>query len=237
MTGRHLSAAEKARMVKLRRRGNTLDEIARKTGRCRPAIVNALRDAGMVRGRAGYRVPKSMKARCAAIVELAQTGISEREAAERLGLRVAQLRTTSHRYALRESLSVVGTIELGDMLGITDKAVKAAIKTGHLSHTRWFRAYVFTPEQVEAASAAYAEARTLDQVDGWLTSEQVAAQMGVSLDMFHLHRNKTRTPEFTQIRMVRVLGVTGRQFRYHPWDTLDAAAAWRTRRTPARSAA
>lgn len=229
MTGRRLTDAEKVRIVKLRRRGLTLKEIARKTGRSCPSITEVLRTAGMTRGRAGYRVPVAMKARCAAIVTLAQTGISEREVALQLGLRIAQIRTTSHRYSLRESLSVISTLELGDLLGITDRAVKTAIHAGHLPYTRWFRTYVFTPEQVEAAQAAYAETRTLEEVEGWLTSEQVAAQMGVSLDMFQVHRNKARTPEFLRIRMVRVVGVPGRMFRYHPWDTLDAAAAWRAR--------
>lgn len=235
--GRHLTDAERTNIVRLRRRGHTHNEIAHRTGRSCWTITQVLRAAGMTRGRAGYRVPVAMKARCAAIKALAQTGISEREAAQQLGLRIEQLRTTSHRYSLRESLSVISTLELGDLLGITDNAVKRAVHAGHIPHTRWFRAYVFTPEHVEAAQAAYAETRTLDEVEGWLTSEQVAAQMGVSPDMFQVHRTKARTPEFLRIRMVRVVGVPGRMFRYHPWDALDAAAAWRARPTKQRKAA
>jgi hypothetical protein len=87
------------------------------------------------------------------------------------------------------------------------------------------------PAEAQAVRAHYAPHVTPEDTETWLSSAQVARELGMSLDTFHWC-NSNGNPRTAGIRRVRVLGAVGRTYRYDPRTVLAAAQRGARRNLP-----
>lgn len=219
---RYVQPDEAKRIVRLRRQGKTIEAISKATGRSCQAISRTLKSEGVPHTRAVNPSP-AMARRCATITALALEGKSADEIARTLDLDRCAVSNAVARQRLFHATGLIPPGELARELGITVSALILAVKDGRLSASKWMLQRVFNPQQVEAARALYAKHRSLTDLDGYLTQEQAARELGLSIHRF-VHLLQANDPRVQGVKGIPVSGQSGRPVRYDPLAVRQAAA-------------
>lgn len=231
--GRYITAQERELIITLRLSGLNMAEISAQTGRNVASVRRALERAGIPRRRVFQRPPALVK-RDAQITALAMQGLGQRAIAEQLGLTRQQVANCIQRHHLFEEECLIGLTDLAAELGVADTTVQKWVAAGRIQVTPWLSRWALTPEQADHARAYAARTAThTTDVPGWLTSEQVARELQISVDMF-LSRYRAKHPSVAGIERRRVTGTSGNAYRYNPAHVRRAAQEWASKAPPTR---
>lgn len=225
---RYMTDEEHKQVYNLRRAGLRLEDIAQRLGRTVHAVRRSLNAQAVPRQRL-FKVPPARQALFKRITNMALQGKSEAQVACELNVTVNVVRNTVRRRELAGPYLFTPTNELAADLGLSPNALLQAVKRGDLECSRWFRAYMFTPEQAQSAREFYADHKAQEDTAGWLTSAQAAREFGVSAETFNVYF--ATHPEFQGIQRRRVKR-NGRAFRYEPHSVRQALMAFKPRPTP-----
>ena len=221
MTGRHVQPDEAREIVKLRRKGLTIDAIAQSVGRSRKTVRRVLQQEGGTIGRTPPRT-KRVTRRYNRIVPLLRQGLSGPQIAAELGLTPHQVYSAVGQRANWMDLGLIPLPDLAREIGVCAVQLRNACRRGELEHQRWGHRVMFTEVQAAHLRGRYAQHLAAEDVTGWLSSEQAARECGINLVTL-LGLMRQGDPRVAGIRRVRVTGLTGRRFRYEPHSVAAAA--------------
>lgn len=220
---RYITPEEGDRIEGMRMKRMSMREIAAATGRSRSSVRRYLaRQIGVT-----PKAPIKPKPHTLPLIRRARhwsrQGLTMQAAADRMGITLHRLRNIVLRYHLLEREQLLPISDLCAEVGVSDQVLRDLIHAGTVPHSTFFSRFAFTSEQADEVRQYIARHyRTPAQVEDWFSSAQVAREMNATLQQVQ-HWFMRGSPVVAGIERVRVIGMTGNVWRYHPHQTRAAA--------------